>query len=73
MTFGIIGVFYGIAINIPSVIWVTIGAVSYGLLGVLVGVPTAGVFNMIRISPSKHPDYESPIPRLVKIQCVFIW
>jgi rRNA maturation protein Nop10 len=48
VTFGIIGVVYGIAINIPSVIWATIGAVCYGLLGVLVGVPTAGAFNMMR-------------------------
>jgi rRNA maturation protein Nop10 len=48
VTFGLIGVLYGVAINVPNVTWATIGAVGYGLLGVLVGVPTAAAFNMMR-------------------------
>jgi rRNA maturation protein Nop10 len=33
LTLGMIGTLYGIVINIPSVIWATIGAVGYGFLG----------------------------------------
>jgi hypothetical protein len=48
LSLGVIGVLYGIVINVPSLIWEMVGAIGYGAVGVLLGVPVAATFNMVR-------------------------
>jgi hypothetical protein len=48
VSLGVAGMLYGIAINAPSVLWATIGAIFYGSLGVVAGAVIAGTFNIVR-------------------------
>jgi hypothetical protein len=48
ISLGVAGTLYGIAINVPSALWATIGAIFYGVLGVVAGAVISGTFNIVR-------------------------